>query len=145
MGIAWDFTVESPYTPRACLLGGDTSLGSLLSDVLGELGIALDMGGAEAAACPDVVLAHVERGEALPPLLRRARELTAEGPVIVLVPFADERLVRLALRLGARDCFALGHPLAELRRVLLAHLPGARRPDSPPSGGSPPRSPGDTP
>nr|WP_225937843.1 DNA-binding response regulator [Myxococcus sp. RHSTA-1-4] len=126
-------------------MGGDASLGSLLADVLGELGITLDVEAPGSAVPPDVVLAHVERGEAILPLLQRARELTAEGPVIVLVPFADERLVRLALRLGARDCFALGRPLDELRRVLLAHLPRARGADSTPSGGAVPPSRGDDP
>nr|WP_211194145.1 response regulator [Pyxidicoccus fallax] len=126
-------------------MGGDSSLGSLLTDVLGELGIALDVGDTGPTVRPDVVLAHAERGEAILPLLARARELTPEGPVIVLVPFADERLVRLALRLGARDCFALGRPLDELRRVLLAHLPHARGTDFPPSGGAAPPSRGDDP
>ncbi|AEI67773.1 hypothetical protein [Corallococcus macrosporus] len=108
---------------RALLLGGDASLGSLLMDVLAELGIALELS-ASTGGRPDLVLVHVERGEGLQRQLQRARELAPHGPVIVLVPFADERLVGLALRLGARDCFALGRPLGELRRVLLAHVPG---------------------
>ena len=37
--------VEAPCTARALLLGGDASLSSLLTDVLGELGIALDLDG----------------------------------------------------------------------------------------------------
>jgi DNA-binding response OmpR family regulator len=94
--------------------------------VLGELGIALDVEVCEPGAHPDVVLVHAERGEVILPRLRRARELTARGPILVLVPFADERLVQLALRLGARDCFALGRPLDELRQMLLAHLPRVR-------------------
>ena len=92
-------------------------------DVLAELGIALESG-APAGGCPDLVLVHVERGESLQRQLQRARELSPQRPIIVLVPFADERLMGLALRLGARDCFALGQPLGELRRVLLAHVPG---------------------
>lgn len=92
-------------------------------DVLAELGIALELS-APTGGRPDLVLVHVERGEGLQRQLQRARELAPHEPIIVLVPFADERLVGLALRLGARDCFALGRPLGELRRVLLAHVPG---------------------
>ncbi|WP_141589875.1 MULTISPECIES: DNA-binding response regulator [unclassified Myxococcus] len=115
--------MKSSSIARALLLGGDASLSSLLMDVLAELGIALESG-APAGGCPDLVLVHVERGESLQRRLQRARELSPQGPIIVLVPFADERLMGLALRLGARDCFALGGPLGELRRVLLAHVPG---------------------
>lgn len=140
MGLAWGSNVESSRHIRALLLGGDESLTALLVDVLGELGIALDSGGAGAVG-PDVVLVHAERGEGILRLLRQARELSRGGPVIVLVPFADERLVQLALRLGARDCFALGRPLEELRRVLLAHVPGSRRPSFHASGGAVPPSP----
>lgn len=134
--------MESPSTARALLLGGDASLSSLLTDVLGELGIALELDGPGAAARPDLVLVHAERGEAIQRLLNRARELLRQGPLIVLVPFADERLVQLALRLGARDCFALGRPLEELRRVLRAHLPVARGSTLTSSGGAVPPSSG---
>lgn len=138
--------MESPcLTTRAFLLGGDTSLSSLLADVLGELGIALDLDGAAPAVRPDLVLVHVERGAGLQRLLGRAREVMGLGPIIVLVPFADERMVQLALRLGARDCFALGRPLDELRRVLLAHLPGTRGSTFTASGGAVPPSTGDDP
>ncbi|WIG97768.1 DNA-binding response regulator [Myxococcus sp. SDU36] len=115
--------MRSSSIARALLLGGDASLSSLLRDVLAELGIALESG-APAGGCPDLVLVHVERGESLQRRLQRARELSPQRPIIALVPFADERLMGLALRLGARDCFALGRPLGELRRVLLAHVPG---------------------
>ncbi|WP_426757452.1 DNA-binding response regulator [Myxococcus sp. Y35] len=127
---------------RALLLGGDASLGSLLMDVLAELGIALELSAPEDGRT-DLVLVHVERGESLQRQLQRARELSAQAPVIVLVPFADERLVGLALRLGARDCFALGRPLEELRRVLLAHVPGPQSAAAfISSGGAVPPSPG---
>ncbi|MCP3137682.1 DNA-binding response regulator [Pyxidicoccus xibeiensis] len=130
------------HTARALLLGGDASLTSLLSDVLGELGIALDLGVPDGGQ-PDFTLVHVERGEGILRLLGEARALTGDGPLIVLVPFADERLVQLALKLGARDCFALGQPLAELSRVLCAHVPGLRALSSRTSGGAVPPSPGD--
>ena len=135
--------MESSPTARALLVGGDASLSSLLADVLGELGIALELDGPGLAARPDLVLVHVERGEGIQRLLARARELMRHGPLIVLVPFADERLVQLALRLGARDCFALGRPLEELRRMLRAHLPGAWDSSLTSSGGAVPPSSGD--
>ncbi|MCY1022386.1 DNA-binding response regulator [Pyxidicoccus sp. MSG2] len=135
--------MESSRTARALLVGGDASLSSLLTDVLGELGIALELDGPGLAVRPDLVLVHVERGEGIQRLLARARELMGQGPLIVLVPFADERLVQLALRLGARDCFALGRPLEELRRMLREHLPAARGSTLTSSGGAVPPSSGD--
>ncbi|MFP2907638.1 DNA-binding response regulator [Pyxidicoccus sp. 3LFB2] len=137
--------MESSRTAHALLLGGDASLSSLLADVLGELGIALDVDGAARTARPDLVLMHVERGAGIQRLLWQAREVVGDGPIIVLVPFADERLVQLAIRLGARDCFALGRPLEELRRLLLAHLPGARGSHLTASGGAVPPTSGDDP
>ena len=112
-------------------------------DVLAELGIALELSAA-AADRPDLVLVHVERGESLPCQLHLAREFSPQGPIIVLVPFADERLVGLALRLGARDCFALGRPLDELRRVLMAHVPVQPSLAFISPGGAVPPSPGST-
>ncbi|GMU01749.1 hypothetical protein KH5H1_58690 [Corallococcus caeni] len=109
-------------TTRALLLGADESLASLLADVLGDLGIALFLDAGDAAR-PDLVLAHVERGEAILPVLTRARACAAAAPVVVLLPFADERLVSRALCQGARACFALGRPLDELRALLRSHFP----------------------
>ncbi|WP_164019680.1 DNA-binding response regulator [Pyxidicoccus trucidator] len=137
--------MESPRTARAFLLGGDASLSSLLADVLGELGIAVELDGGALTVRPDLALVHVERGASIQRLLWRAREVTGDGPIIVLVPFADERLVQLAIRLGARDCFALGRPLDELRRVLLAHLPGSQGSAFTSSGGAEPPTSGDDP
>lgn len=110
---------------NAWLLGADESLASLLADVLGEAGIALHTEGAGAPR-PEVVLVLVERGESVLTALQRARDGTYPAPVIILVPFADERQMQLALRLGARGCFALGHPMDELRRMVLAGLPGRK-------------------
>jgi hypothetical protein len=106
---------------NALLLGADESLASLLADVLGEVGIALHTGGAGAPR-PEVVLVLVERGESVLAALQRARDGTYPAPIFVLVPFADERLMQLALRLGARACFALGQPMDELRRMVLSVL-----------------------
>ena len=112
-----------PRTVR--LHGADESLRSLLSDVLGDMGIPLqeDGGGAR----PDVVLALVEREDSVRGVLR---EVSGAVPVIVLLPFEDERLRCLAMRLGARSCYALGTPLEALKRLLrevgLSKAPGGR-------------------
>ena len=101
--------MASLRTTRALLLGADESLASLLADVLGDLGIALFLDAGDAAR-PDLVLTH-------------ARDCAATAPVVVLLPFADERLVSRALCQGARACFALGRPLDELRALLRSHFP----------------------
>ncbi|ATB30122.1 DNA-binding response regulator [Melittangium boletus] len=103
--------------PReARLHGADESLRSLLSDVLGDMGIRLapDVGGER----PDVVLALVEREDSVPRVLRAVEESSGPAPVLVLLPFEDERLRCLAMRLGAQGCYALGTPLESLKRLL---------------------------
>jgi hypothetical protein len=102
---------------RAHLLGTDAPLTALLADVLRDEGVRLAAGPGAAA---DVVLALVGRTEALAPVLRHAG-----GPVIVLLPFADERLQRRALELGAQGCFALGQPLESLRALVRGALGSA--------------------
>lgn len=104
---------------RVLLLGADESLAALLGDVLGEFGIALREDGPRFPR-PDLVLVHVQRGESILSALQSARDGTYPAPVFVLLPFADERMMELALRLGARGCFALGQPLDELCRMVLA-------------------------
>jgi hypothetical protein len=106
----------SPVLPRAALLGTDAPLTALLADVLRDEGVRLAAPGAGA----DVVLALVGRAEALGPVLRRGA-----APVIVLLPFAEERLQRRALELGAHGCFALGRPLAELSALVRGALGNA--------------------
>lgn len=108
---------------QALLLGSDASLASLLADVLSEVGIALHVGAAPPSR-PDFVLVQLERGESLLSTLQSARDGTYPAPVFVLLPFADDRMMQRALRLGARGCFALGQPLEGLRRMVLAALPG---------------------
>lgn len=106
---------------RACalLLGADDSLAALLADVLGESGITLQAGEVRSPR-PDLVLLHVQRGEGLLSAFQGARDGTYPAPIFVLLPFADERLMQRALRLGARGCFALGQPLEAQRRMVLA-------------------------
>lgn len=99
--------------PRVVVHGADESLRSLLSDVLGDMGLALQAPGARHA---DVVLALVERGESLPGVLRTAR--AGAAPVLVLLPFEDERLRHSALSQGAWGCYALGTPLEALKELL---------------------------
>lgn len=111
---------------NALLLGADDSLAALLSDVLAEVGIVLQVGEARVVR-PDLVLVQMGRGESLLSVLQSARDGTYPAPVVVLLPFADEPMRQRALRLGARGCFALGEPIDELRRMVLAVLPAPRR------------------
>ena len=110
--------------PRQVVLhGADESLRALLSDVLEDMGLLLR--GSGAGARPDVVLALVQREDSVPRVLRVAGDEAGAAPVVVLLPFEDERLRQLAMSLGARDCYALGTPLERLKR-LLHHLVGER-------------------
>lgn len=100
---------------QVVLHASDSSLEALLRDVLGDVGFSLH-GPGQAGVRPSVTLALVQRGDSVPRVLQAAG---AQGaPVVVLLPFDDERLARLAVRLGARGCFALGTPLEELKRLL---------------------------
>ena len=94
----------------------DESLRSLLSDVLGDMGIALRP--SDGAERPDVVLALVRGADSVSRVLRVAGSAAGPAPVFALLPFDDERLRRLAVSLGARGCYALGTPLEELRGLL---------------------------
>jgi DNA-binding NarL/FixJ family response regulator len=105
----------------------DDALFLLLEEVLGERGFALHTDPGRAPR-PELVLVLAHRGESLPSTLQQAREGTWPAPVFVLVPFADERMVTLCLRLGARGCFALGQPLDGLGHMLLAAVPGRATP-----------------
>jgi DNA-binding NarL/FixJ family response regulator len=107
------------------VVGADEPLVALLSDVLKELGIALYTDEARSPR-PDLVLLHVQRGEGMLSALQSARDGTYPAPIFVLLPFADDRLMQRALRLGARGCFALGQPLEVLRQMVLAVLQAPR-------------------
>lgn len=103
--------------PRQVVLhGADESLRALLSDVLGDMGLLLRTPGGGGRA--DVVLALVQREDSVPRVLRAAGDEAGAAPVVVLLPFEDERLRRLAMSLGARGCYALGTPLEALKRLL---------------------------
>lgn len=118
--------MEACQAASALLLGADDSLAALLSDVLSEVGIAVQVGAARSAR-PDLVLVQVGRGDSLLGALQSARDGTYPAPVFILLPFADERLMQRALRLGARGCFALGQPIEGLRQMLLAVLAASGR------------------
>ncbi len=107
---------------QAVLHAADASLQALLCDVLVDIGIEL-RGPGEAGARPDVVLALVQRGDNVLHVLQTAA--ASDAPVVLLLPFADERLFRLAIQLGARGCYALGTPLVALRTLLRELLPRA--------------------
>jgi len=126
---------------HALLLGADDSLAALLFDVLSEVGITLHVGEASFAR-PDLVLLQVGRGENILNALQSARDGTYPAPVFILLPFADERQMQRALRLGARGCFALGQPLEGLRQMLLAVLPAFGRPATPSAPRAGPPRPG---
>ncbi|MDC0708196.1 transcriptional regulator [Stigmatella sp. ncwal1] len=111
-------------TARVLLLGADASLASLVSDVLGEVGITVMTEEANPQAT-GAVLVMVQRGDSILGALQRAREAAGTAPVFVLVPFADGRLVQLAIQLGAQGCFALGQPMEELLRMVRSGLSGA--------------------
>ncbi len=119
--------MEPRQTARALVVGADEPLAALLSDVLKELGIALYTDEARPLR-PDLVLLQVHRGEGLLNAIQGARDGTYPAPIFVLLPFADDRLMQRALRLGARGCFALGQPLEALRQMVLAVLHPPRRP-----------------
>jgi hypothetical protein len=104
----------------------DESLRSLLSDVLGDMGIALRPGGGMER--PDVVLALVQREDSMSRVLRVAGNEAGAAPVFALLPFEDERLRRQAVSLGARGCYALGTPLESLKELLRDVVGGPPRP-----------------
>ncbi|OJT21344.1 hypothetical protein BO221_26335 [Archangium sp. Cb G35] len=107
----------------------DESLRSLLSDVLGDMGIALRPGGG--GTRPDVVLALVQREDSMSRVLGAAGNEAGAAPVFALLPFEDERLRQLAVSLGARGCYALGTPLEFLKELLRDVVGGLPRPRGP--------------
>jgi DNA-binding NarL/FixJ family response regulator len=106
----------------------DESLRSLLRDVLGDMGIVLRPSGVEAQ--PDVVLALVQGGDSVSRVLHMAGNEAGSAPVIVLLPFDDERLRRSVLSQGVRGCYALGTPLEELKGLLREVVESPPRPRS---------------
>ena len=104
------------------LLGSEEALTSLLAEVLHERGIVLSVEGRAEKHRPDLVLVLVQRGDSILRLLERAGAAGPGAPVIVLLPYDDEHLARLALRSGAWGCFVLGRPLQELCSAICSAL-----------------------
>lgn len=103
------------------MLGADEGLAALLADVLADLGISVGGGGE-----PDLAIVAVSRAEPVESQVQRAAGRAAT-PVLLILPFED---AELAARAGTHaPCFALGSPLAELRRAVLAaaRAPGSSR------------------
>lgn len=104
----------------------DPQLYGLLSDVLGEAGIELNVRPPEH---PDVVLAAVHGSsiDAVSAVLSSARQLAQQAPVIALLPIGDDRLAQRCIQLGAQGCWALDTPLSLLRSLLgtMVALPSA--------------------
>jgi DNA-binding NarL/FixJ family response regulator len=113
---------------RVVLHGADESLCSLLKDVLGDMGLAVG-GFGDGGERPDVVLALMQGGDSLPWVLRLAQEEAT--PVVVLLPFEDERLRHMVEDLGAHGCYALGTPLEDLKRLLREVVERSPRPGGP--------------
>lgn len=103
---------------RARVCGADDALSAVLGEVLEELGIKLS-GHGDGESPPDLVLVLVQRGDSVLRLLQVARDGTGRAPVLVLLPFADEKLEGQATGQGAFGCYALGTPLDRLRTLIV--------------------------
>ena len=124
-------TMEPVATPATlttvCLGATDDTLRRLLSDVFGDMGFRIHYAPLWHHA-PDMVLAAVQWRDARG-VLAAAREVADTRPILAILPYSDERLVRLAREEGAHACYAMDTPLASLRAAIGVLLPGgpARR------------------
>jgi DNA-binding NarL/FixJ family response regulator len=118
----------SPPTLRAAFTGAaENELRAVLVDILADADIALD----DAAVWPDVVLAFIGRDD-VEEVIAAARNRGRGAPVIAVLPFLDERLVRRAHAAGATGFWPLDASTEELRRTLDAMVRGPlRRPFAP--------------
>ncbi|MCU0620054.1 MAG: hypothetical protein MUC69_00970 [Gemmatimonadales bacterium] len=110
-----------------CLGATDNGLRALLRDVFDDMGLRLHF--APLWHCsPDLVLAAVQRRDA-ELVLAAACEVAGAAPILAILPYSDERLVRLVRERGAHACYALDTPLAALRAAVDALFPivAARR------------------
>ena len=106
-------------TSRAIVDCDDDAARALVTDVLHELGLEVTTVRGRPV---HLVLAMYAPGDSMLALLTASRTLTFPAPVIVLLPFWDERLARQASRLGATACHAMAAPLDELRTHIRAAL-----------------------
>jgi hypothetical protein len=107
---------------RAIRLVGETdeSLTALLRDVLHDLDVGVDVGGAGGRS-PLLVLAIVNRAD-VAHALADARADAGGTPIVAVLPFADEDLARRSLSRGASACFSLDTPLGSLRELIVRLL-----------------------
>jgi DNA-binding NarL/FixJ family response regulator len=110
-----------PLMPlRAAVAGAaENELRAVLIDVLAELEIDLD----EHVLRPDLVLAFLGRDD-VEEVMAVARERGQGAPIIAVLPFLDERLVRRAHACGATGFWPLDSSTRELRRTLQGVLLG---------------------
>ncbi|MCC6994579.1 MAG: DNA-binding response regulator [Deltaproteobacteria bacterium] len=107
-----------PASPRAGVvwLGPDEpALRLLLTDVLGEVGLDLELGGRSRGTVV-LALVYVESMAACEAL--EADLLGIDVPVLALLPVMEDRLCRRACERGAAACYALGTPLDNLRSIV---------------------------
>ena len=109
-----------PPPLRAAFAGAaENELRAVLVDVLSELEIDLDDGDSPS----DLVLAFIGRDD-VEEVIAAARARGQGAPVIAVLPFLDERLVRRAHAAGATGFWPLDTSTRELRRTLLGVLRG---------------------
>ena len=109
---------------RAAFAGAaENELRAVLVDVLAELAIDLD----DSCRWPDLVLAFIGRDD-VEEVIAAARARGKGAPVIAVLPFLDERLIRRAHATGAAGFWPLDRSTRELRRTLEEALrPGPAR------------------
>ena len=111
---------SSPPTLRAAYTGAaENELRAVLVDILADVDITLD----DSAMWPDVVLAFIGRDD-VEEVVAAARTRGRGAPVIAVLPFLDERLVRRAHATGATGFWPLDTSTRELRQTLLGVLRG---------------------
>jgi hypothetical protein len=105
---------------RAVIVGeSERPLVELLSDVLADIDITVQVdatsdGDAEPPVAPDMVLVVVGRDD-VAGVFGRARALAAGAPVVAILPFHDERLMRRSFAFGASACYSLDSSLEKLK------------------------------
>ncbi len=104
-----------------CVGATDDALRALLRDVLADQEIRAYFA-PRWHRTPDLVLAAVRQWD-VTSVMSAARAAAGAAPILVILPFSDERLVKLAIALGARAWFALDMPLSALAEAIGAIVP----------------------
>lgn len=120
--LAVDAAGELPFI-RAVLVGNrDADVWTLFADVLGEIGVSLELPPAPLA---NVVIAVLDRWM-VEAVLLEARTMAPGTPIVAILPFHDDRFYDHVLGRGVHACYAFTTPLSELRAAL-AIATSARR------------------